>query len=68
MKRPAKKWKMPKWMEKYRAMLADYGLGIEDLMNDHDSNFQNNAYRAAVCVGMKNQVALLERLHAAGTI
>ncbi len=63
-----KKWVMPAWMEAYRKQLADYGLGIEDLMNDHSSTCFNNEYRALVCVGMKDQVALLERLHAAGLL
>lgn len=68
LKAKPKKWTMPKWMEAYRALLADYGLGVEDLMNDHDSTFFNNEYRAALCISMKNQVALLERLHAASHV
>lgn len=61
-------WVMPVWMEQYRNRLADYGLGVEDLMNDHSSTTFNNAYRALVCVGVKEQVALLTRLHDAGVI
>ena len=61
--RPKKKWVMPKWMKEWRWSLADYGLGVEELMNDHDSNIQNNDYRALVIVGLKEQVALLTRLH-----
>lgn len=71
MPRTAKKpelWVMPDWMESWRPLLADYGLGIEDLMNDHESTFFNNEYRAALCVAMKDQVALLTRLHAAGLL
>lgn len=60
-----KKWVIPSWMVPYRSMLADYGLGIEDLMNDHDSTTFNNEYCALVCVGMKEQVALLTRLNKA---
>lgn len=63
-----KKWSMPAWMKPYRSHLADYGLGIEDLMNDHDSTFFNNEYRAALIVSLKNQVGLLARLHEAGVI
>jgi hypothetical protein len=63
-----KAWVMPSWMEQYRAQLADYGLGVEDLMNDHESTTFNNAYRALVCVGMKEQVGLLARLYKDGCL
>lgn len=61
-------WTMPDWMKPYRSYLADYGLGIEALMNDHDSTFFNNEYRAAVIVGLKDQIGLLTRLHHAGRL
>ena len=69
--RPAKVpkvWTMPEWMERYRPYLGDYGLGVEDLMNDHDSTLQNNDYRALVIVGLKEQVRLLQLLYNAGLV
>lgn len=58
-----KTWVMPAWMEHYREHLNDFGLGVEDLMNDHESKLDNNAYRAMVCVELKAQVRLLTSLH-----
>ncbi len=58
---------MPSWMVPHRHYLADYGLGVEELMNDH-TNVQVNAYRALTAVGLKNQVELLTRLHDAGLL
>lgn len=64
----SRRWSMPAWMKPYRALLADYGLGIEDLMNDRESTFFNNEYRAAVIVGLKDQIGLLTRLNEAGML
>lgn len=61
-----KKWKMPAWMEKYRDKINNTGGNeIEGLMNDDgtESNVFINAPRALICVAVKSQVALLERLH-----
>ena len=56
------KWTMPEWMQPYR---DDF---IEELMNDTDSNMFNNAIRAALCIAVKSQVSLLEKLHAEGRL
>ena len=77
-----KPWVMPGWMEPYRAQLLDHSLGVEDLMNDRVSTFcppndlpplaaprqSNNEYRAALCVAMTFQVALLTRLRDEGLL
>ena len=60
------KWKMPTWMEKYRIIIVNTGGNpIEELMNDDgtNSNLQNNAIRAMLCVAVKSQISLLEQLH-----
>lgn len=64
------KWVMPSWMAPYREVLEEsaYGLGVEDLMNDHGSDFFNNAYRAAVIVGLKEAIHTLMRLRNAGLL
>lgn len=66
----AKVWAMPEWMEPYRRVLEQsaYGLGVEELMNDHGATFFNNEYRAAVIVGLKEAVSVLTRLHKAGML
>ena len=67
--RTRKRWTMPEWMEPYRDMISDTGGNpIEDLMNDHTTTAQVNLYRAVFCISTKAQVALLEKLHAAGKI
>lgn len=56
-------WRMPKWMEPYREMIADTGGNpIEELVNDRSTNVWSNAVRAMLCVTVKDQVALLYRL------
>ena len=61
-----RKWKMPAWMEKYRICIVNTGGNpVEELMNDDgiNSNLQNNAVRALLCVAVKSQISLLEQLH-----
>ncbi len=58
------KWQMPAWMEPYRDRIKTTGgNSVEDLMNDRDSNMHNNCVRAALCIAVKSQVAMLEHLH-----
>lgn len=52
------KWKMPKWMEKYRACIVGNGESVEDMMNDNTA-YQINGPRAIIAAGVKTQVALL---------
>lgn len=60
-------WTMPAWMEPYRDLFANTGGNhIEDLVNDTASTVGNNVLRAALCVAVESQVALLRRLHAHG--
>lgn len=64
-----KAWKMPAWMKPFRHHISNTGgNSIEDLMNDDggNSNVHNNAPRALICVAVKCQVGLLERLYAIG--
>jgi hypothetical protein len=62
-------WVMPEWMEPYRELIGDTGSNpIEDLMNDYTTTAQVNLYRAAICISVKDQVALLYRLHAKGLL
>lgn len=66
-----KRWVMPKWLESYRDCIGNTGgNSIEDLMNDDgtNSNLFNNAPRALICVAVKSQVNLLERLHKQGRL
>lgn len=57
-------WKMPAWMEPYRSCINNTGgNSVEELMNDHTSNMQNNFVRAALCIAIKSQVSLLNSLH-----
>lgn len=59
-----KKWKMPKWMEPFREHISNTGgNSIEDLMNNHTATLDNNAILAMLCVAVKSQVILLERLY-----
>lgn len=59
-----RRWTMPPWMESYRGLIGNTGgNSIEELMNDHHTVVQVNAPRAMICVAVKSQVALLERLH-----
>ena len=60
-------WVMPSWMKPYREMISNTGGNpIEELMNDHASNVRTNVVRAALCLCVKSQVALLERLRLNG--
>lgn len=66
-----KKWTMPKWMEPFREEIRDHGgNSIEELVNDDgtNSNIMVNAPRALICVAVKSQVSLLERLHGKGML
>lgn len=62
-------WTMPAWMEPYRERIKNTGgNSIEDLMNDDRSTMFNNHVRAALCIAIKSQVALLEHLHRDGIL
>lgn len=66
-KRPI--WKMPAWMEPCRELFANTGgNGIEDLMNDQDTNGLNNSVRSALIVCVESQVILLTRMRKAGML
>lgn len=63
------KWKMPKWMEPYRKLIANTGgNSIEDLMNDTTTTFYNNSIRACFIIGTSDQLNLLQRLHKKGML
>jgi hypothetical protein len=56
-------WSMPSWMERYRAHIGNTGGNtVEDLMNNHTATVFENAPLALLCVSVKSQVELLERL------
>jgi hypothetical protein len=58
-----KKWKMPKWMEPYRILIGNTGGNpIEELMNDHHTNSENNMIRAVLICCTESQLSLLHRL------
>jgi hypothetical protein len=62
-------WVMPAWMEPYRERIKNTGgNSIEELMNDDKSTMLNNHIRAALCIAIKSQVALLEHLHRDGDL
>ncbi len=62
-------WVMPDWMERFRDFIRDTGGNtVEDLMNDTDSNSQNNHIRWAMKVSVADQVKLLGVLVAAGEL
>lgn len=68
-KKAVKKWKMPKWMESYRKYIVNTGgNSIEDLVNDTESNMQNNCIRTALIIAIKSQISLLIGLHEVGKI
>lgn len=60
-------WTMPVWMEPYRELIGDTGGNpVEELMNDRTTTAQTNMIRAALCVSVSGQVALLYRLRRQG--
>lgn len=62
-------WVMPDWMERFRDFIRNTGGNtVEDLMNDTDSNSQNNHIRWAMKVSVADQVKLLGVLVAAGEL
>ena len=62
-------WKMPKWMEPYRGSICNTGgNSVEELYNDNHTDALTNFVRAALCVAVKSQVILLERLHEEGML
>ncbi len=64
-----KKWIMPDWMEQYKDLIVNTGgNGIGELMNDNKSTAFNNAPRAIICVAVKSQISLLEKLHDKGLL
>ncbi len=57
------KWKMPKWMERYRELIQNTGgNSIEELMNDRSAHYGNNAVRSALIISVDSQVTLLFRM------
>lgn len=68
-KRKAKKWTMPKWMERYRPVLC-YGDRAEEFQNcdGKNCNVVVNAPRALFCQSTTSQISLLERLKKAGLL
>lgn len=63
------KWVMPEWMEPYRKSINNTGGNdIEDMMNNHSVNLDNNAILTLLVVAVKSQVTLLETLHKAELI
>jgi hypothetical protein len=66
----ASKWTFPKWMAKYMNLIhgVTTSQDIEDFMNDHTTVVAVNAPRAMMCVSIKCQVGMLERLHKEGKI
>lgn len=68
-KAATKRWVMPAWMEPYRKHIKNTGgNSVEELMNDRTCDISNNAVRAALCVAIQSQVALLEHLHRDGLL
>ena len=66
-KRKHKPWVMPAWMEPYRDTIVNTGgNAVEDLMNDHDTNFNNNLPRCALMLCVQSQVALLSAMRERG--
>lgn len=64
-----KKWKMPKWMRRYREYICNTGGNpIEELMNDHHTTVFSNTPRALICVAVDTQIILLTRLWKAGLL
>jgi hypothetical protein len=62
-------WTMPTWMEPFRDLIQNTGGNyVEDLVNDRESNSFSNAIRAALCVAVKSQVALLTLAHDSGLL
>ena len=62
-----KTWKMPKWMEAYRAIICNTGGNpIEEMMNDDDSTLSNNSVRVCLISAVKSQIAMLQALKAKG--
>jgi hypothetical protein len=63
-----RKWKMPKWMEPFRASIVNTGGNeIEDMMNgnaDPRVNLPLSTLQACI----KSQVLLLENLHERGVL
>ncbi len=58
-----KKFTMLAWMETYRELIGNTGgNSVEELMNDSDSNFQNNLVRTTLKLCVESQVHLLMRL------
>lgn len=65
------RWTMPPWMEPYRDKIGDTGgNSIEDVMNrdPNEANVIINAPVALICVAVKSQVSLLNRLYREGLL
>ena len=64
-----KRWKMPRWMLPYAPLIRNTGGNpIEELVNDHTTTARVNMIRAALCITVQDQVALLESLYARGML
>lgn len=63
MKPEKKKWIMQSWIEPYRNLIVNTGgNSIEELMNDKESNMENNYIRTALIVAVKSQISFLQNL------
>ena len=64
----SKKWKMPKWMEKYRDFICNTGGNkVEDMVNGNaDPRINLPLSTLQACV--KSQVGLLLKLHESGVM
>lgn len=64
-----KQWKMPKWMERYRELIGNTGgNSVEELMNNTTVTADTNLVLSVLCISVKSQVNLLERMYAKGLI
>ena len=61
------KFQMPEWMERYRHYIYSGGFSVEEMMDDI-TLIEVNAPRALIAVGVKEQVALLFRMHKGTTL
>ena len=65
-----KPWAMPAWMEPFRKALESLhgGNTVEELMNNHDADMENNCVLAAFCISMINCVGTLGKLKEQGLL
>ncbi|KKN68465.1 hypothetical protein LCGC14_0451010 [marine sediment metagenome] len=65
-----KKWTLPDWMKPYVCLLSNVQTeeDVERLMNNHTATVFENAPLALICVSLKSQVTLLNRLQDRGLL